>query len=165
MTVDASPMNVAAVLELEATLNHRVKGPEKALPKISKELYAAAIPGAGIAVPGLFKLGASIELNVAAGASASGMGTFTYGLATYLSNSAQITMDFLNPAQSSQTGFSVTFDPKFNLDTFTGTVSVAASAQPKLKFGVEIVNHGELNLFMALKLPEVAANLGAVYGT
>lgn len=56
LTLEATPSNFQAKLELEATVTSS-KEPETL--QSSKELFSAPIPGAGISVTGIFKLGAT----------------------------------------------------------------------------------------------------------
>ena len=56
LTLEATPSNFQAKLELEATVTSS-KEPETL--QSSKEIFSAPIPGAGISVTGIFKLGAT----------------------------------------------------------------------------------------------------------
>ncbi|KAI9811948.1 MAG: hypothetical protein M1832_000653 [Thelocarpon impressellum] len=164
-TLDAAPVDVSASLELEATLKGSVKGPGSKLFNASKELFAQAIPGAGISVPKIFTLGAVIEFAVAAESSISGEGNFTFGLSAAIPNGAKVITDLTQPELSSQTGFGdVNVVPKFDINKLEGGVSVGASAQPKLTFGVDVLKIGRLETSLVLKLPKVTSDLKGVFG-
>ncbi|KAI4256239.1 MAG: hypothetical protein L6R42_006339, partial [Xanthoria sp. 1 TBL-2021] len=61
LTLSVSPSNFKAKLELEATVTAS-KSPTPL--QANKEIFAAPIPGAGIAVPGIFKLGATVSYEI-----------------------------------------------------------------------------------------------------
>lgn len=166
LSLEGSPSGVAASLELEATLRGKVSGPGGSVLEASKDLFSAAIPGAGINVPHIFQLGALLNFGVAASTSVSGVGNFTFGIGATVPNDARVTIDGLNPEQSSQTGFDgATFDPSFNVNQLDGNVTVAVSAQPKLTFGVEVIKVGKLEASLLLSLPKISATVGGIFGT
>ena len=69
LTLEASPSNFLAKLELEATVTAS-KEPDTL--SESKELFSAPIPGAGISVTGIFKLGATVSYEVGTSATFAG---------------------------------------------------------------------------------------------
>ncbi|KAI9799885.1 MAG: hypothetical protein M1833_003807 [Piccolia ochrophora] len=149
---------------MEVVLKKSVDGPKAGKNFLNKTttLFSAPIPGAGIKVPKIFKLGAAVQLDVGTGAKVTAEGNFTMGLTASLNDGAKVTTDLINSERSSQTGLGVDFDPIFQVNSLKGSVSVSASAQPKLTFGIEIVKVGRLDAYLGMKLPEVTAQLDDV---
>ncbi|KAI9802720.1 MAG: hypothetical protein M1825_002742 [Sarcosagium campestre] len=164
IALDASPSGVKASLQMEASIKGSVNGPQTELNQNKTiELFSAPIPGAGIEIPKIFELGAIIELNVVAGINLKAEGTFTFGLTASLNDGAKVSTDLVNVDQSSASGFGVNFDPNFGVERLNGSVTLAAAAQPKLKFGLEVLELGKLDVFLAMKLPEVTASLEGIF--
>lgn len=159
-----SIQDLAASLELEAFLNSKDERGGIPFFNTTKELFSAPIPGAGIKVPHIFKLGAIAQFRVGIGTAIYTSGNLTFGLAAALVNPAMITLDMLNPERSSQKGFDVDLDPTFNIHALSGKFAIQASARPKLTFGVEIVKAGRLEAYAEVKVPQVSIDLGAAYG-
>lgn len=161
LTLQGQPKGFAAELELTTTV--------AAVEKIdalsyTKELFAAGIPGAGIAITGIFHLGTTISYEVGVSTSVKGTAAFVYGLSAGVPDSAQITADIINPGSSSASGFEGgKITPNFDVTALSASVSAAAFSQPKLAFGIELTGVGTFDVAMVLKLPQVSATLSAAY--
>lgn len=132
----------------------------------SKELFAAGIPGAGIAVPGIFKLGVSVSYEVGTSATFAGSATVDFGLEASLPNNAKVIADITNPSSSSATGWQGTsFKPNLEVTKLSASLTLAAFSKPKLSFGIELVKVGQVDVGLTMKLPEISSALSAEYGT
>lgn len=157
LDLEASPQNFLAKLELETTVSS-TSAPDTLTH--TKELLSAPIPGAGISVTGIFKLGAVVSYDVGISASFAGNAVVQYGLQASLPNTAKVVADVHNPASSSATGFDGgALNPLFDLKSLSASVTVAAFSQPKLSFGIELNKIGTFEIAMTMKLPEVSATL------
>ncbi|KAI4254403.1 MAG: hypothetical protein L6R42_007205 [Xanthoria sp. 1 TBL-2021] len=88
----------------------------------------------------------------------------TFGITASMPNTAAVIADVRHPSQSSATGFNGSvFDPNFNLKALTASVTVAAFAQPKLSFGVDITKVGHLEIALGVKSPIISATLTGGY--
>lgn len=93
LILDASPDNVAAKIGLEAT----VSGSKEILSiDESKELFAFGVPDAGIAVTGIFHLGAVLSYEIGVSSTFSGEGVVDFGLTVGLLNTARVSTDVSN---------------------------------------------------------------------
>ncbi|KAL8957357.1 MAG: hypothetical protein Q9183_006083, partial [Haloplaca sp. 2 TL-2023] len=111
LTLAAAPQNFRAKLELSATVTSS-KSPDSL--QSSKELFAAPIPGAGIAVTGIFKLGATVSYDVGTSATFAGSATAAFGVTASLPNGAKVVADINNPENSAATGWKhTTLTPSF----------------------------------------------------
>ncbi|KAL8929157.1 MAG: hypothetical protein Q9172_000592 [Xanthocarpia lactea] len=161
-TLTGSPQDFAAKLELETNITAPLGSPETL--QYSKELFSAPIPSAGIAVTGIFSVGAVISYEVGVSTSFSGSASMTFGVAASLPNTAAVVADFRHPDQSSATGFDGgKFDPSFDINALSADVTVAAFAQPKLSFGIDILKVGHLEIALGVKSPVVSATLTGGY--
>lgn len=161
LTIDASPHSFLAELELEAVITATYK-PESL--QYTKELFSAPIPDAGIEVPGIFKLGATLSYNVGISSTFKGSATVDFGLKAELPDSAKLVADIQNPDSSSAVGFSGAVTPLFDVKALSASLTLAAFSQPKLSFGIELTEVGTLDVALTMKLPEVSATLTAAYG-
>ena len=130
---------------------------------ITKELFSAPIPGAGIEVPGIFKLGAVVSLDVGVSTSLSGTANLTFGATASLPQTAKVSLDLVEPDRSSQSGFDFDFDPTFQVNSASVGGSISAAITPKLSIGAEIVKFGKLETFVSLKTPEVLSSVKYAY--
>ena len=124
LTIDASPQGLAATLELGATITAK-ESPESL--QYSKELFSAPIPEAGIVLPGIFKLGAFISYNVGFSTTIAGTAEFQFGLSAGLPDTAKVMANINTPDQSSATGFVPSFNPLFDVQNLSASVSVQPS--------------------------------------
>lgn len=162
LTLAASPSNFKAKLELEATVTAS-KSP--ATLQSSKEIFSAPIPGAGIAVTGIFKLGATVSYEVGTSATFAGTATAQFGLEAGLPNGAKVVADINNPSSSSATGWQgSSLTPNFEVTKLDASITLAAFSQPKIAFGIELVKVGNVDVAVTLKLPEISSTLSATYG-
>ncbi|KAL8728281.1 MAG: hypothetical protein Q9166_005522 [cf. Caloplaca sp. 2 TL-2023] len=161
-TLAGSPQDFAAKLEFETTITAPL-GSLDAL-QYNKTLFSAPIPNAGISVTGIFSLGAIVSYEIGVSTSFSGSASMTFGLSASLPNTAMAIADVRHPSQSAATGFDGgQIDPSFNLTALSASVSVAAFAQPKLSFGIDITKVGHLEIALGVKSPVVGATLTGGY--
>lgn len=156
-----SPSGFAAELELSTTISGTIS-PDSL--SYSKTLFTAPVPGAGIAVTGIFSLGATISYDIGASVSFSGSATVQYGLSASIPDTARITANLESPSDSSATGFDggqVT--PIFDVSAVSAGVTLGAYSQPKLSFGLDIIEIAKLEADFSIKLPQVSATLTGAY--
>ena len=158
----ASPQNFQAELELEVNIT-ATESP-KAL-QYQKQLFSFPIPDAGISIPGIFTLGATVSYSVGGTASFQGTASVDFGLSAALPNSAQLVADIKDPDSSSATGFSGgDLTPLFNVNEMSAAVTLGAYSLPMISFGVSLVEIGSASVDVSVKLPEVDVTLTAEYG-
>ena len=163
LTLETSPSNFEAKLELEATVTSS-KEPDSL--QESKEIFSAPIPGAGIAVTGIFKLGATVSYDVGTSATFAGSATADFGVKATLPNGAKVVADINNPSNSAATGWTgSSLDPIFEVTKLSASITLAAYSQPKIAFGIELIEVGNVDVAITMKLPEISSTLSASYGT
>ena len=156
-----SPQGLQAALQLEATIT---SNDEPDSLQYTKELFSFPVPDAGIEVEGIFKLGATLSYDVGVSSTFSGSATVDFGVQAGVPDSAQITADIQNPDSSSATGWSGgTLTPLFDIKRESASVKLAAFSQPKLALGVELIEIGNFDVALTVKLPEVSVTLTAAY--
>lgn len=156
-----SPQGFQAALQLEATIT---SSDEPDSLQYTKELFSFPIPDAGIEVEGIFKLGATLSYDIGVSSTFSGSATVDFGLQAGLPDSAQVTADIQNPGSSSATGWSGgSLTPLFDIKKESASVKLAAFSQPKLALGIELIEIGNFDVALAIKLPEVSVTLTAAY--
>ncbi|KAL8851804.1 MAG: hypothetical protein Q9221_003318 [Calogaya cf. arnoldii] len=161
LTLSASPSNFKAKMELEATVTAS-KSPVAL--QSSKELFAAPIPGAGIAITGIFKLGATVAYEVGTSVTIAGTATARFGLEAGLPNNAIVVADINNPTQSSATGWSGgSLTPSFKVTKLDASITLTAFSQPKISFGIELIKVATADVSLTMKLPEVSSVMSATY--
>ena len=162
LTLSAAPSDFKAKLELEATVTAS-KSPESI--QQSKELFSAPIPGAGITVTGIFKLGATVSYDVGTSATFAGTATADFGLQAGLPNGARVIADVNDPSSSSATGWTgSSLTPIFEVTQLSASITLAAFSQPKISFGIELIEVGKVDVALTMKLPEISSTLSATYG-
>ncbi|KAL8952231.1 MAG: hypothetical protein Q9222_001845 [Ikaeria aurantiellina] len=162
LLLEAAPSNFLAKLGLEATVTSS-KSPDTL--QESKEIFSAPIPGAGISVTGIFKLGATVSLDVGTSATFAGTATADFGLQASLPNGAKVVADINNPSGSSATGWQgSSLTPTFDVTKLSASITLAAFSQPKIAFGVELIEVGQVDVAVTMKLPEISSTLSASYG-
>ena len=160
--IEASPQDVKAELQLRASIS-ALKQPISF--DQSTELASIPIPGAGIEVPGIFKLGATIAYSVGVNVTLNGQGVVDFGLAANLPNSAKVTANLKNLGGSSVDGFGgTTFVPLFNVKSLTANVQLDALSTATIAFGIEVIKLGKLDMEVSLQVPKVTTALTAAYG-
>ena len=165
LTLSAAPSNFHAKLKLEATINAE-KSPVSLNPDPIEIVHPLAIPGAGISVPGIFNLGATVSYEVGTSATFSGTATVDFGLEASLPNGAKVVADISNPGQSSATGWSgSSLDPIFEVTKIEADIKLAAYSQPKVEFGIMLEQVGDVEVVVGIKLPEISSTLSVDYGT
>lgn len=161
LTLTASPQDFQAELELEVNITAN-ESPNTL--QFQKQLFSSAIPGAGISIPEIFTLGATLSYSVGGTASFQGTASVDFGLSATLPDSAQLVADIKNPDSSSATGFNGgTLTPLFNVNEMSAAVTLGAYSLPMISFGVSLVKIGSASLDVSVKLPEVDVTLTAEY--
>ena len=161
LTLSAAPSNFNAKLELEATVNAE-KSPVSLNPD-AVELFP--IPGVGIAIKGIFSLGATVSYDVGTSATFAGTATADFGLRASLPDGAKVEADIMNPDQSSATGWGgSSLDPFFEVTKIEASLKLSAYSQPKVEFGIKLDNVGDVEVAVTMKLPEISSTLAADYG-
>lgn len=160
LTLEAAPQDFKAKLELEATAT---ASKEPVSIQSSKELFSAPIPGAGITVAGIFKLGATVSYEVGISATFAGTTTTDFGLTASLPNGAKVVADVNSPMDSSATGWQGS-SPNFEVTKLSASITLAAFSQVKLALGIELTDVGNVDVAVTMKLPEISSALSADYG-
>lgn len=155
-------MTVSAKAVLEATITAEEKILN--LPNIYKELYAVGIPGAGIAVTNIFKIGATLAYQINVTSTFSGKGVVDFGLQAGIPDAAKVIAKLKNPATNSAVNFDGPLTPVFNVKSLTASVNFVALSQARLAFGAEINNVGKADIAITLVIPRVTAQLTAARG-
>ena len=163
LTLSAAPSNFKAKLELEATVNAETS--PVSLNPDAIELFRFPIPGVGIAIKGIFSLGATVSYDVGTSATFAGTATADFGLQASLPDGAKVSADIMNPDQSSASGWGgSSLDPIFQVTKIEASLKLSAYSQPKVEFGVKLDNVGDVEIAVAMKLPEISSTLTADYG-
>lgn len=161
LTLTGTPVGVAAKLELGTTIT---SGINPNTLSYSKTLFSVPIPDAGIAVAGIFSLGAIISYDVGVSASFSGSATVRYGLSASVPDSAKVVANLESPSSSSATGFNgFQVTPVFDVTALSAGVTLSAYSEPKLSFGIELSGIAKFDAAFGIKLPEVTATLAGTY--
>ena len=161
LTLDASPQGLAATLELGASITAK-ESPDSQ--QFSKELFSAPIPDAGIELHGIFKLGAFVSYDVGVDTTFAGTAALQFGLTASLPDTARVMANIKTPDESSATGFDPSFNPIFDVQSLSASVTVAAFTQPKLSFDIELTKIARFDVHVNVKLPEVSATFTAGFG-
>lgn len=149
-------------MELEATVTAS-KNPLTM--QSTKELFSVPIPGAGIAVTGIFKLGATVSYEVGTSATYAGTATADFGLTASLPNGAKVVADVNNPPASSAIGWHhSSLTPNFGVTQLSASITLAAFSEAKLAIGIELTDVGVVDVAVILKLPEISSAMSAEYG-
>ena len=163
LILEAAPSDFVAKLELEATVTAS-KSPASI--QSSKELFSAPIPGAGITVTGIFKLGATVSYEVGTSATFAGTATADFGLQASLPNGAKVVANINDPGSSSASGWGESsLTPTFEVTKISASITLAAFSQAKLSFGIELIKVADVDVALTLKLPEISSTLSTSYGT
>lgn len=153
---------MTAELELEATIS---ESPDLLKIDESKELFAFGIPDAGIAVKGIFGLGATLSYSVGVSSEFKGQGVVDLGLKASLPNSAKVTADAKNTDGNNAVGFDgASFEPIFDVKSLSASVEVIAYSKAKILFGIEVTKIGKLDVAVTLQVPKVTTTLTAEFG-
>ncbi len=129
------------------------------------ELFRFPIPGAGIAVKGIFSVGATVAYEVGTSATFAGTATVDFGLEASLPNGASVLADINNPDQSSATGWAgSSLDPIFEVTKLEASIKLSAYSQPQVELGIKLDNVGDVEVVVGIKLPEISSTLSADYG-
>lgn len=154
-------MTVSAKAVFEATIT--AQGKLLTL-NVLKELYAVGIPGAGVAVTNIFKIGATLAYQIGVTSTFSGQGVVDFGLQAGIPDAAKAIAKLKNPASNSAVNFDGPLTPVFNVKSLTASVTLVALSQAKLAFGAEINNVGKADIAITLIIPKVTAQLTTANG-
>lgn len=159
----ASPSSVLAALELEATITG-TETPQSL--SFDHTIFSQSIPGAGIEIPEIMRLGAFLDYSISADCTFSGYASASFGVDASLPDSAQIKADYQNHGASSASGFGSTeLTPVFHLNNASASVTLSVTSKPEIKFGFDLERIGKLDVAVTVKLPEASVTLSAVSGT
>ena len=90
-----------------------------------------------------------LETTIAGGAN------FTWGYQASLPDTAKISLNVLDPLESSMVGFeSASFEPVFDVHSFQGTVRFSASSSAELNFGINMAKIGDYEVGVRLLIPD-----------
>ena len=148
-------VNVFAVLRLQAAITA-----SDTIESLSKqtEFLAFGFPGAGIAIPGIFSLGATASYALGAETKIRGRGVLDFGLTAGIPNNARVLTNVRKILESKAIDFAgAPITPIFELKALTGDVSFTAYSLAKIAFGVEIAQLGKAQAAVYLKIPAVTA--------
>jgi len=157
--LDILPKDIEAEVQLKAVIAKVT--PEADWSHFDKTIFEAPIPGAGIDIPGIFSLGAKFEFNLQGRVMLIGVATIYMGGTTTLDNGAELSVDLVNANQTFAKNFNAHFDPEFRLGTAQITANAVTGPQPKLVFGISILDN---DLEAALTFDTPAFNLNATAG-
>lgn len=150
-------VNVFAVLRLQATITASDK-----IESLTKEteFLAFGFPGAGIAIPGIFSLGATASYALGAETKVRGRGVVDFGLTAGIPNNARVLTNARKILESKAIDFAgAPITPIFELKALTGDVSFTAFSIAKISFGVEIAQIGRAQAAVLFKIPVVTTQL------
>lgn len=72
--------------------------------------------------------------------------------------------DVNNPTYSSATGWQgSSLTPNFEVTKLSASISLAAFSQPKIAFGIELIDVGKVDVAVTMKLPAISSTLSADY--
>lgn len=159
--IDASPNGFSAKAVFEATV-----APQTQLQSLNvvKELYSVGLPGAGFAVPGIFKVGATLAYQIGVTSSFSGQGVVEFGLQASIPDAAKVITKVKNPASNSAVNFVPSINPVFKVNSFSAKADLGAYSEVRLAFGAETTSVGEADIAISLIIPRVTAQLTASNG-
>ena len=154
LSIAAAPRNVHAALVLEASIED---GDADDINE-AKELFSAPIPGVGIVIPGIFKLGGVLSYEVGFSATFKGAASIQFGLKASIPDESILLVNVADPGKSNAAGFRPAVDPVFDVKQLEASLSVSAYSQPKLFFGIEVIGAAKADVSLAIRLPEVSAS-------
>ena len=126
------------------------------------EFLAFGFPGAGIAIPGIFSLGATASYSVGAESKVRGKGVVDFGLTAGIPNRARVLTNVRKILESQAIDFlGAPVTPIFEVKALTGDVSFTAFSVAKISFGVEIAQIGKAQAAVLFKIPVVSTQLTA----
>lgn len=164
LVLTASPSSLSAALELEATIT-TTDNPQ-VLPFNYPLVQDVPIPDAGFTIKDLVTVGASLSYSVGGDCTFSGDAIVDFGVNASVPDSARIVADYHSQAASSVTGFDASdLTPSFHIGNESATISLSAYSQPEIKFGLDLHAVGNVDMVLAVKLPELNASFTAESGT
>ena len=122
------------------------------------EFLAFGLPGAGIAIPGIFSLGATASYALGAETKIRGRGVIDFGLTAGIPNNARVLTNARKILESKAIDFfGAPITPIFEVKALTADVSFTAFSLAKIAFGVEIAQIGKAQAAVYFKIPTVTA--------
>ena len=131
---------------------------------LSKQLeyLAFGLPGAGIAIPGIFSIGATASYSLGAETKVRGRGLLDFGMTAGIPNNARVLTNVRKILESQAINFAgAPITPIFELKSLTGDVSFTAYSLAKISFGVEIAQLGKAQAAVLFKIPVVTTQFTA----
>lgn len=153
--MDTRLVNVFAVLRLQAAITASDK-----IESLSKQLeyLSFGLPGAGVAVPGIFSIGATAAYSLGAETKVRGRGVLDFGLTAGIPNNARVLTNVRKILESKAVNFlGAPITPIFEVKALTADVSFTAYSLAKISFGVEIAQIGKAEAAVLFKIPSVTA--------
>ena len=164
IVLTASPRSLFAALEFEATIT--TSDNPQVLPFNYSLIPYLPIPDAAFTIHDLVTVGAFLSYSVGGDCTFSGDAIVDFGVNASVPDSAQIVADYRSQAASSVTGFDASvLIPSFHIDNESATISLSAYSQPEIKFGFDLHAVGNVDMVLAVKLPELNVSFTAESGT
>lgn len=167
ISLSGSPKGFSTTMDLSTVITGLPATSPESL-QYTKELMSVPIPNAGISVTGIFALGAVASYGIGVSTTFKGSTSMDFGLTAGLPDTAVVTAGYssANSLIGTATGFEgAVFDPKFDLAALAGGVTVAAYAEAKLSFGIDITGWGRTEVEFALQVPKLERSVWGSYGT
>lgn len=115
-------------------------------------------------IPKIFTVGAKVAFNIQGSAGISGTTSLIYGANTTLPNGSKITVDLINPEQSSASGFeTAAVQPILDFDVSPVTLNIKAGPQPALTYGIEILDRTGIEAGLTFGTPTFNFNISSGY--
>lgn len=161
LTVELSPENFTALLELEATLkaNGSIEHEE--------EMKSGPVPYAGYTAPeGIFKIGLTESWNIGVSGSFEGKATANFGVEGKIPKDAKVFADVMDPSNSAAPNWNEsTLEPFFDIKELEASITLAAYSNTKLTLGTQFMGLGRVEVSLVQTQPEISTTLTASYGT
>ena len=164
LTIEASPQDFHAMMKLKASVEV-----SESISKFSKQknytkqipLGSFPVPDAGVEVPEVFKLGATLAYTIGFDLTFGGEAVVDFGLSASLSNGAKAALSLKSAEGSSASGFDGSISPFFEVQSLSASCQLKAYSEPKLELGIELNNVGKASVSLGLKVPEISSTLTA----
>lgn len=109
-------------------------------------------------------MGAKVAFNIQGSAGISGTTSIIYGANTTLSSGSKITIDLINPEESSVSGFETAdVQPILDFDVSPVTLNIKAGPQPALAYGIEILDRTGIEAGLTFGTPTFNFNISSGY--
>lgn len=161
MHIDLESQDLAAAMTLEVS----VEKPEK-IDALSKEksLFTLPVPGAGLAIKDVFRIGLSVELAVAVITKLKSGITIRAGIMAAVPGTSKMALDVYDLNANQVSGFErASVDPVFKIMSLSETADFSIAAKPKLIFGIEIFHVAKFNIAAIMNFPELKTTATVVH--